>query len=157
MNTLTSALNYGALIALSCCNAALQIAAAPSCSDAASDSGWPSCAADGAVAGADLRNRLFRPGQVTRIVVAEGAGGGANQPDRLVASFHGDGRLEGSLGGGGNVGRHWRIDGDRVCLKFDPSFRSQPECSAVEVARGKLYLVEGNDRKAVDRIEWAGR
>ncbi len=33
MTTLTSALNFGALITLSCCNAVLQIAAVPSCSD----------------------------------------------------------------------------------------------------------------------------
>ena len=50
MNTLTSVLNYGALIALSCCNAMLQIAAAPSCSDSARDSQWPSCAPDGSIA-----------------------------------------------------------------------------------------------------------
>jgi hypothetical protein len=101
MTNLTSALNYGALITLSCCNAVLQIAAAPACSDP-QDSNWPACAP-----------------------------------------------------GGDNVGRDWRIDGDRVCLNYDPGYRSQPECGAFEVLRGRLYMVEPEGRrKPVDSIEW---
>jgi hypothetical protein len=41
MNALTSTLNYGALIALSCCNALLQIAATPACSESESDPANP--------------------------------------------------------------------------------------------------------------------
>ena len=37
MTNFRSALNFGALITLSCCNAVLQIAAAPSCGDSV---GW---------------------------------------------------------------------------------------------------------------------
>lgn len=112
MTSLTSALNYGALITLSCCNAVLQIAAAPACTDPAQDSAWPSCAPDGALAG--------------------------------TAPTSGD-----------NAGREWQIDGDRACLRYDPGFRSQPECGGFEVQRGKLYLVEpGGRRKPVDSIEW---
>jgi hypothetical protein len=59
MNALTSTLNYGALIALSCCNALLQIAATPACSESESDPGWPSCAADGAVLTDELSGRLL--------------------------------------------------------------------------------------------------
>lgn len=155
MNTLTSALNYGALIALSCCNAALQIAAAPACSDSGPDSGWPSCAADGAVGGDELRSRLFKPGQVTRLVLAERPmPGTAHGVDGLVAQFHDDGRLEG-VRGDRNVGQQWQLQGDRLCLKFDPSYLSQPECGWFEVARGKLFLVEGEGlRRAVDGIDW---
>jgi hypothetical protein len=156
MNTLTSTLNYGALIALSCCNAALQIAAAPSCSESGPDPGWPACAADGVVVGDELRGRLFKPGQVTRIVLADEAG--ARVPvrdDRLVAQLHQDGRRDGARAGSGNVGREWHLDGDRLCLKFDPNYRGQPECGWFEVARGKLFLVGGEGRRrAVDGIDW---
>lgn len=151
MNTLTSVLNYGALIALSCCNAVLQIAAAPACSDPARDSQWPSCAPDGSIDGAELRRHVFRPGAVTRMVMGSGSRDG-----RVVARFHGDGRLETSGAGGDNVGRDWQIDGDRVCLHYDPGYRSQPECGAFEVWRGKLYLVEAEGaRKPVDSVEWS--
>ncbi len=109
MSTLTSALNYGALITLSCCNAVLQIAAAPAC-DSAQDAGWPACVPDG--------------------------------------------KLDGTRLGGDDAGRQWNIDGDRVCLRYDPGHHSQPECAAFEVFRGKLYLVENEGRrKPVDRIE----
>ena len=156
MTTLTSALNYGALITLSCCNAVLQIAAAPAC-DPAQDSGWPACAPDGALGEAELRRKLFQPGRTTRMVLAEGTGASAaGDGIRFVAQFHGDGKLEGAPVGGDNVGREWTIDGDRVCLRYDPGYRSQPECAAFEVFRGKLYLVEDEGRrKPVDRIEWA--
>jgi hypothetical protein len=156
MTTLTSALNYGALITLSCCNAVLQIAAAPACFDPAQDSNWPSCAPDGALGESDLRRKLFRPGRTTRMVLADRSG--ADNGPRFVAQFHGDGKLEGGRPGGDNVGRDWQIDGDRVCLNFDPGYRSQPECGAFEVLRGKLYLVEGEGRrKPVDSLEWAAR
>jgi hypothetical protein len=151
MTNLTSALNYGALITLSCCNAVLQIAAAPACPDPAQDSNWPACAPDGALGETDLRRKLFRPGGTTRMVLAERNGGGS----RFVAQFHGDGKFEGGAVGGDNVGRDWRIDGDRVCLQYDPGYRSQPECGAFEVSRGKLYLVEAEGgRKPVDGLEW---
>ena len=58
MTTLTSALNYGALITLSCCNAVLQIAAAPACSDPAQDSSWLACAPGGAQGESELRRKL---------------------------------------------------------------------------------------------------
>jgi hypothetical protein len=150
MTRLTSALNYGALITLSCCNAVLQIAAAPSCNDPTADANWPSCAPDGSIAEADLRRQLFKPGTVTRMVMEKDTGGG-----HLVADFYGDGRLATAPPGGDNVGREWQIDGDRVCLRYDPGYRSQPECGAFEVHRGKLYLVQSAGlRKAVDSIEW---
>lgn len=153
MTTLTSALNYGALITLSCCNAVLQIAAAPACADPAQDSAWPACAPDGALGESDLRRKLFRPGATTRMVLAERAEGEGGS--RFVAQFHGDGKLEGGAVGGDNVGRDWRIDGDRVCLQYDPGYRSQPECGAFEVLRGKLYLVEAEGRRMpVDSLEW---
>lgn len=153
MTTLTSALNYGALITLSCCNAVLQIAAAPGCTDPAQDANWPACAPDGALGETDLRRKLFRSGRTTRMVLSERIGGDSGS--RFVAQFHGDGKLEGVASGGDNVGRDWRIDGDRVCLHYDPGYRSQPECGAFEVLRGKLYLVgaEGR-RKPVDSVEW---
>ena len=155
MTNLTSVLNYGALITLSCCNAVLQIAAAPACIDPAQESNWPSCAPDGALGESELRRKLFRPGRTTRMVLADRAGA-ANDGGRFVAQFHGDGKLEGGAIGGDNVGRDWQIDGDRVCLNFDPGYRSQPECGAFEVLRGKLYLVEGEGRrKPVDSLEWA--
>lgn len=156
MTTLTSALNYGALITLSCCNAVLQIAAAPACTDPAQDSNWPACAPDGALGETDLRHRLFRPGRTTRMVLAERIGpGGVSGGDQFVAQFHGDGKLDGAPVGGDNVGRDWQIEGDRVCLHFDPGYRSQPECGGFEVLRGKLFLVEGEGRrKPVDSIEW---
>lgn len=156
MTTLTSALNYGALITLSCCNAVLQIAVAPACGDLAQDSNWPSCAPDGALGETDLRRKLFRPGRVTRMVLAERAGAnGDSGGSRFVAQFHGDGKLEGGAVGGDNVGRDWQIDGDRVCLHYDPGYRSQPECGAFEVLRGKLYLIEAQGRrKSVDSVEW---
>ena len=48
-----------------------------------------------------------------------------------------------------------RIDGDRVCLQYDPGYRAQPECGGFEVLRGKLYLVEDEGRrKSVDSLEW---
>lgn len=132
MTTLTSALNYGALITLSCCNAVLQIAAAPACSDPAQDASWPTCAPDGALGETELRRKLFRPGGTTRMVLAERVG--AN---------------------GDNVGRDWQIDGDRVCLHYDPGYRGQPECGAFEVLRGQLYLVDAEGRrKPVDSVEW---
>lgn len=150
MTTLHSVLNYGAFITLSCCNAVLQIAAAPPCSDPAIDPGWPACAADGSVPATDLRRQLFKPGRVTRLVLAPD-----NAGTRFVADFHGDGRLEGGPPGGDNVGREWQIDGDRVCLSYDPGYRPQPECGAFEIYRGRLYLVEGEgQRKPVDSIEW---
>ena len=62
MTTLTSALNYGALITLSCCNAVLQIAAAPACGDPAQDSNWLACVPDGTLGETDLRRKLLRPG-----------------------------------------------------------------------------------------------
>jgi hypothetical protein len=152
MTNLTSALNYGALITLSCCNAVLQIAAAPACSDP-QDSNWPACAPDGALGETELRRKLFRPDRTTRIVLAERTG--ADEGRRFVAQFHGDGKLEGGAPGGDNVGRDWRIDGDRVCLNYDPGYRSQPECGAFEVLRGRLYMVEPEGRrKPVDSIEW---
>lgn len=156
MNTLTSTLNYGALIALSCCNAVLQIAAAPACPESMLDAGWPSCAADGSIGGAELRARLFRPGQVTQLILADGpASVEADPQQRLVARFHDDGRFEGARGGHRNVGQKWQLQGDRLCLKFDPSYRSQPECGWFEVARGRLFLVEGEGlRRAVDSIDW---
>jgi hypothetical protein len=155
MTTLTSALNYGALITLSCCNAVLQIAAAPACTDPAQDSNWPACAPDGALGETDLRRKLFRPGRTTRMVLAERTGGDGDSGTPFVAQFHGDGKLEGGALGGDNVGRDWRIDGDRVCLHYDPGYRSQPECGAFEVLRGKLYLVEAEGlRKPVDSLEW---
>lgn len=155
MTTLTSALNYGALITLSCCNAVLQIAAAPVCTDPAHDANWPACAPDGALGETDLRRKLFRPGRTTRMVLAERIGGDGDSGSRFVAQFHGDGKLESGASGGDNVGRDWRIDGDRVCLNFDPGYRSQPECGAFEVLRGKLYLVEAEGhRKPVDSVEW---
>jgi hypothetical protein len=148
MTTLTSALNYGALITLSCCNAVLQIAAAPACIDPAQESNWPSCAPDGALGETDLRRKLFRPGASTRMVLADGG-------SRFGIEFHGDGKLEGAAAGGDNVGRDWQIDGDRVCLHYDPGYRSQPECGVFEVLRGKLYLVEAQGRrKPVDSVEW---
>jgi hypothetical protein len=154
MTTLTSALNYGALITLSCCNAVLQIAAAPACTDPAQDSAWPACAPDGALAETDLRRKLFRSGKTTRMVLAERAGDDRGAA-RFVAQFHGDGKLEGGAPGGDNVGREWSIDGDRICLHYDPGYRSEPECGAFEVLRGKLYLVEAEGaRKPVDSIEW---
>ena len=153
MTNLTSALNYGALITLSCCNAVLQIAAAPACTDP-QDSNWPACAPDGALGESDLRRKLFRPGRTTRMVLAERIGGSADSSRRFVAQFHGDGKLEGGASGGDNVGRDWRIDGDRVCLS-SPVDDSQPECAAFEVLRGKLYMVEAEGlRKAVDSVEW---
>ena len=154
MTNLTSALNYGALITLSCCNAVLQIAAAPACSDPAQDSAWPACAPDGVLGENDLRRRLFRPGRTTRMVLAERAGGSDEGGVRFVAQFHGDGKLEGAADGGDNVGRDWHIHGDRVCLNYDPGYRSQPECGGFEVLRGKLYLVEEGRRKPVDSVEW---
>ncbi|MFC5498675.1 hypothetical protein ACFPOE_14100 [Caenimonas terrae] len=157
MTTLTSALNYGALITLSCCNAVLQIAAAPVCADPAQDSSWPACAPDGVLGETELRRKLFRPGRTTRMVLAERAGAaGADGDGRFVARFHGDGKLEGGAAGGDNVARGWRIDGGRVCLDYDPGYRSQPECGAFEVLRGRLYLVEDEgQRKPVDSVEWA--
>ena len=128
MTNLTSALNYGALITLSCCNAVLQIAAAPACTDP-QDSNWPACAPDGALGESELRRKLFRADRTTRMVLAE--------------------RI-----GGDDVGRDWRIDGDRVCLS-SPVYGSQPECGAFEVLRGKLYMVDGEGRrKPVDSVEW---
>ncbi len=154
MTTLTSALNYGALITLSCCNAVLQIAAAPACNEPASETSWPACAPDGALGETDLRRKLFRPGATTRMVLSERAGAGGDS-DRFIAQFHGDGKLEGGAVGGDNVGRDWQIDGDRVCLHYDPGYRSQPECGAFEVLRGKLYLVQAEGRrKPVDSVEW---
>lgn len=154
MSTLTSALNYGALITLSCCNAVLQIAAAPACTDPAQDSGWPACAPDGALGASELRRKLLRPDRTTRMVLGERAGAGG-PGSRFVADFHGDGKLEGGAPGGDNVGRDWQINGDRVCLHYDPGYRSQPECGGFEVLRGKLYLVEDEGRrKPVDSIEW---
>ena len=157
MTTLTSALNYGALITLSCCNAVLQIAAAPVCTDPAHDANWPACAPDGALGESDLRRKVFRPGRTTRMILAErnGSDGDAESGARFVAQFHDDGKLEGAASGGDNVGREWRVDGDRVCLHYDPGYRSQPECGVFEVLRGKLYLVEAEgDRKPVDSVEW---
>ena len=155
MTTLTSALNYGALITLSCCNAVLQIAAAPMCADPAQDSSWPACAPDGALGETDLRRKLFRPGATTRMVLADRAGARGDDAGRFVAQFESDGKLEGGAIGGDNVGRGWRIDGDRVCLQYDPGYRTQPECGAFEVLRGKLYLVEDEGRrKSVDSLEW---
>jgi hypothetical protein len=152
MSTLTSSLNYGALIALSCCNAVLQIAIVPACKDPALDSSWPACAPDGVLGESELRDKLFRSDRITRMVLASG---GAADGGGLVARFHGDGKLESAPAGGGNVGREWRIAGGRVCLEFDPGYRSQPECGAFEVYRGKLYLVESAGlRKAVDSIQW---
>ena len=157
MTTLTSALNYGALITLSCCNAVLQIAAAPVCTDPAHDANWPACAPDGALGESDLRRKVFRPGRTTRMILAEriGGDGNAESGSRFVAQFHGDGKLEGAALGGDNVGREWRVDGDRVCMHYDPGYRSQPECGVFEVLRGKLYLVEAEGgRKPVDSVEW---
>ena len=157
MTTLTSALNYGALITLSCCNAVLQIAAAPVCADPAHDANWPACAPDGALGESDLRRKVFRPGRTTRMILAErnGGDGNAESGSRFVAQFHGDGKLEGAAPGGDNVGREWRVDGDRVCMHYDPGYRSQPECGVFEVLRGKLYLVEAEGgRKPVDSVEW---
>ena len=59
MTNLTSALNFGALITLSCCNAVLQIAAVPSCSDGAAWGGR-TCDAAGAIAEAEPRLLGFR-------------------------------------------------------------------------------------------------
>lgn len=156
MTTLTSALNYGALITLSCCCAVLQIAAAPACTDPAQDSNWPACAPDGVLGESELRRKLFRPGGTTRMVLADRVGAGPDSGGTpFVAQFHGDGRLEGAAAGGDNVGRDWRIEGDRVCLHFDPGYRSQPECGGFEVFRGKLFLIESEGlRKSVDSIEW---
>lgn len=148
MTTLTSALNYGAVITLSCCNAVLQIAAAPACIDPAQDSNWPCSAPDGTLGETDLRRKLFGPGSTTRMVLADGG-------NRFITEFHGDGKLEGAATGGDNVGRDWQIDGDRVCLNCDPGYRSEPECGVFEVIRGKLYLVEAEGRrKPVDSVEW---
>ena len=60
MTNLTSALNFEALITLSCCNAVLQIAAAPSRSGLA-ERGWQECgsAGVGAVAGTEPRLQGF--------------------------------------------------------------------------------------------------
>jgi hypothetical protein len=44
MTTLTSVLNYGALITLSCCNAVLQVAGSSACKDNAAEAAWLSCA-----------------------------------------------------------------------------------------------------------------
>ena len=49
MTNLRAALNFGALMTLSCCNAVLQIAAAPSRSGLA-ERGWQECGSAGAVA-----------------------------------------------------------------------------------------------------------
>jgi hypothetical protein len=153
VSTLTSSLSYGALIALSCCNAVLQIAVVPACKDPARDSTWPACAPDGVLGESELRDKLFRSDRITRMVLA--SGGDASDGGGLVARFHGDGKLESAPAGGGNVGREWRIAGDRVCLEFDPGYRSRPECGGFEIVRGKLYLVEDEGRrKPVDSIEW---
>ena len=121
MTTLSSALNYGALIALSCCNAVLQIAAAPVCTDPPQDANWPACAPDGALGESDLRRKVFRAGRTTRMVLAERTSSDTDSGTRFVAQFHGDGKFESDALGGDNVGRDWRIDGDRVCLHYDPS------------------------------------
>lgn len=153
MTTLTSALNYGALITLSCCNAVLQIVLAPTCTDPAQDSSWPACAPDGALGETDLRRRLLRPDRTARMVLAGPTG--ADGAGRFIAQFHGDGKLDGGAAGGDNVGRDWQVDGDRVCLHDDPGNRSQPECGVFEVASDKLYLVEAQGRrKSVDSVEW---
>ena len=60
MTNLRSALNFGALITLSCCNAVLQIAAAPSCGGSA-ERGGQECGSVGvgAVAGTEPRLQGF--------------------------------------------------------------------------------------------------
>lgn len=69
MTNLTSALNFGALITLSCCNAVLQIAAVPSCSDWAGWD-WQACATAGAVAEAESRLPRSRRDRRSRMVRA---------------------------------------------------------------------------------------
>jgi hypothetical protein len=75
--------------------------------------------------------------------------------DGLVAPVHQDSQRDWAWARDDNVGRQWRIDGDRFCLQYNPGLRSQPVCGAFEVARGQLYLDEGQGwRNAVDSIEW---
>jgi hypothetical protein len=80
MTTLTSALNYGALITLSCCNAVLQIAAAPACTEPAQDSGWLACASDDTRADGGWPRKLLRP---DRAVLVDRIDGGRVCPDNL--------------------------------------------------------------------------
>ena len=79
MTTLTSALNYGALITLSCCNAVLQIAAAPACTDPAQDSSWLACTPDDARRDSGWPRKLLRPDSA---VLVDRIDGGRVCPDR---------------------------------------------------------------------------
>lgn len=131
MTTLTSVLNYGALISLSCCNAVLQIAGGSLCADISTQPDWPACAPDGSVAQADVRSRLLKHGRVTRLTVSQDGAG-----DQAVAYVH--------------------VADDEVCLWPGPNERGRLRCGSMEVSGGRLYIVEagGQQRRQVERIDW---
>jgi hypothetical protein len=80
MTTLTSALNYGALITLSCCNAVLQIAAAPACTEAVPDSNWLACVPEVVRGDSERPRKLLRP---DRGVLVDRIDGGRVCPDNV--------------------------------------------------------------------------
>jgi hypothetical protein len=131
MTTLTSVLNYGALISLSCCNAVLQIAGGSVCADFSAQPDWPACAPDGVVAQADVRSKLLKSGRVTRLTVAEDGAG-----SQAIAYVH--------------------VADDEVCLWPGPNEGSRSRCGSMEVSGGRLYMVEadGQHRRQVERIDW---
>ena len=96
MTTLTSVLNYGALISLSCCNAVLQIAGGSLCADFSMQPDWPACAHGSVVAQADSRGRSS---EGRRVAQATARDEGARSP--AAAASAADGTAGGEAGAKG--------------------------------------------------------
>jgi hypothetical protein len=122
---------------------------AAACDRSASAPQWLPCGPDRMLSESDLKTYVIKEGMVTKMVLISGTNG---KP--FYATFHPDGKLESGFVGGGDFGKSWTMEGNKICRSYYQFFRG-PQCGPFELKEGKLYMVDPDQRyHSVTSIEF---
>lgn len=131
---------------------AAQVMQSPACSGTAHAFVWPPRGPDRGLSEDKLRIGFLNPRIVTRMVITGGVSG-----QKLFADFHPDGKLAGDPIDGGNFGREWKRDGNKLCRVYYQFNRGQFDCGHFEIKNGKLHTLGGDGvQSVVDTVEFQG-
>lgn len=113
---------------------------------------WPPCGADRVFAAQELAQRLLHPAEVTRIDMTGGTSG-----RKFVLLLRPEGKLEMTMGGGGNFGRDWKLEDNKLCLRaYRNVWGGQFNCGVLEVQGGAASWHEAVDgsRNRIDAVSF---
>jgi hypothetical protein len=113
----------------------------------------PVCGPDRVLDEGEITQRLFRPGEATRIEMTGGTSG-----RKFVLLLRPGSKLDMSTPGGPDFGRDWKLEGGKLCLRaYRNVWNGQFNCGEIQVREGKTLWVEtmgDGSRNVIDAVSF---